>query len=137
MTLGSATKESSSLFPGTLWETFALRYIFSIDAPASFKNNGVLQVYFRPSENAGERVYPLPVASYDGIINMQLESFDDETFAMLIFQELRSTAVDEIVDEDIASIRYVIIPGGTEAGRGVSVDLRQYEKVRQYYGIPE
>lgn len=137
LALNAATKSSTSLFPGTLFETFALRYSFTIGTSDPFKNNGVLLVYFRPNTTAGVSVYPLPVSTYNGFINMQVENFNDDSFTIMIFAEPRSQEVEEIVDEDIASFRYVIIPGGTAInGRIATVDLRDYEAVKKHYGIP-
>lgn len=137
LALNSATKSSTSILPGTLLETFALRYTFAIGTSTPFKNNGVLLVFFRPDETADAPVYPLPVSAYNGFINMQVENFDDNSFTIMIFAEPRSTEVEEIVDEDIASYRYVIIPGGTPInGRARTVDLGDYEEVRAFYGIP-
>jgi len=137
MALNGATKSTTSILPGTLLETFALRYTFPITAATPFKNNGVLLVFFRPDETAGTAVYPLPVSTYNGFINMQVENFDDDSFTIMIFAEPRSGEVEEIVDEDIASYRYVIIPGGTAInGRTRTVDLSNYEEVKAFYGIP-
>lgn len=136
LALNAATKSTTSVLPGTLLETFALRYTFAITSSAPFIDNGVLLVFFRDEETAGASVYPLPVSTYNGFINMQVENFNSDSFTIMIFGEPRSEEVEEIVDEDIASFRYVIIPGGTAInGRIGTVDLTDYAAVKEYYGI--
>ena len=132
----ASSKTTTTLYPGTLFETFALRYTFAVQgAPSGVVNNGTLLMYFRPSPS--DAVYPFPVGSYNGQVNMQLESFTSTTCTILLFRGPGSAAVSELYDEDAASFRYVVIPGGTAAGgRSRTVDYGNYEQVISYYGIP-
>ncbi|RYY34959.1 MAG: collagen-like protein [Sphingobacteriaceae bacterium] len=93
-------------------------------------NNASIQVYF----NFGGGIFTLPYSSYAG----------GKLNTMSFLPRVKKIIITRFTDDNSASIpissflqyRYIIIPGGAKATAKNSIDLNNYEAVKQYYNIP-
>jgi hypothetical protein len=117
---------------------FQNRRIYTVEEPRidqSILDGGTVAVYVRFG-NFNNIVQPLPVIQSITQLRNQHMSYYLQLNQILItlFNEDRS---DPGVIGTINSYRYVIIPGGTPAGRMAPVDMEDYEAVKDYYNIPD
>jgi len=101
-------------------------YLGTIDAPPLTQEilaHGDIRVYW----SEGGRVISLPYA----------QTIGDITYT--VHQRFYVGHIDLLSSYQLmpSQFRYVIIPGGVAAGRQATIDLDDYEQVKQYYHLPD
>ena len=103
----------------------------------SILSKGEIKVYWNSGSDSigGQLIYPLPIN--DPFIN----AIDINAYFKLQSIILRSTAdVGSYVlrNYNYSQFRYILIPGGKKAGRGVkTIDWNNYKEVQQYLGLKD
>ena len=103
----------------------------------SILSKGEIKVYWNSGSDStgGQLIFPLP------IVDNFIVGIDINAYFKLQNIILRSTAdVGSYVlrNYNYSQFRYILIPGGTKAGRGVkTIDWNNYKEVQQYLGLKD
>lgn len=114
---------------------------YPIDVPEineEILSMGTVKVYVRIPSVLGETVFPLPwiYGLTKGIA--QVLSFElDPGMIVINFHDLVDDSEDPGTFGSVVEYRYVIIPGGIPAGKAKSLDLNNYQEVKEYFRIKD
>lgn len=137
---GTANVIYSAWLDVTYQGTDSTGWVAEIPAPQlvdSILNSGTMKVYLNAGSDSANSQFIVPLPIYDLFVVSALVNpyFSNQSITLVSTANL-STVTDN--GNRYQQYRYILIPGGTAAGRNTKgVDWNDYKQVKQYLGLKD